>query len=362
MNVIVELWISEEVDPPMKHESATPEPAREPLGGGADRAARVHNSPKSPKNDRDATDVESEPAIDEKSIGKLYFKRHRATTLLLALFVIMIVLAFLLYPRRQPVYRPQAFQVDIVTSTTFTGALIYVEKVASNRFSLSIYIYADAPKSANRVFGAVYVNLPAPASCKPSCHSDLSPNGAFSGQTDYIREFIASFHPMTAKTNYIALTGSSQWEASAQFFITAPVFAWDENGLDVEGQLPAVQLLAFPRQSLGDPNIWIYYALSNATYDWTGGPAPNYSHRSSQQILSVWVLPVKELLSPTQVSGTDNSNASDDSFRTFVSGVLLGIAGGAFVGAIQEASHSKRRTRVSANRSTKVTISRAEPS
>jgi hypothetical protein len=50
-----------------------------------------------------------------------------------------------------------------------------------------------------------------------------------------------------------------------------------------------------------------------------------------------WNLPVTELSNPTPVSGQDNSAIAWDNIRIFVAGALVGIAGGAFVGAIQEA-------------------------
>ena len=40
---------------------------------------------------------------------------------------------------------------------------------------------------------------------------------------------------------------------------------------------------------------------------------------------------------PTPVSGQDNSAVALDNLRIFIAGALVGIAGGAFVGAIQEA-------------------------
>jgi hypothetical protein len=346
----------------MEPESVAPEPSKGAPDQPAGQAGQVQDSSARPKDYRDDVNIETEPTIDEESFGKSYFKRHHATVILSTAFIILVGLAFVLYPLRKPVYRPQAFQMTIEVNTTLTGALITVEKKAPNRFLLDIYLYTAAPNLTNLLFGSVGLQIPAPASCQSSCRSDLVRNGFFNGQTDYITELISSFKPMTTKTNYIALTGS-EWEASAEFAVTAPMFAWDENGLDIEAQLPAVQLLAFPGQSLGDPNIWIYYALSSAVYDWAGGPLPNYFYRPPGQPSSVvaWRLPVKELSGPSPVSGTDSATADEDSFRTFVSGVLLGTAGGAIVAAIQEAGHSKRRKRARTAPPTKLTASPTDP-
>src|SRR5689334_4186032 len=48
----------------------------------------------------------------------LYFKRYKAGSILLELFIIMIAIAFLLYPRRSAVYRPAALNINIYTAGT----------------------------------------------------------------------------------------------------------------------------------------------------------------------------------------------------------------------------------------------------
>lgn len=184
------------------------------------------------------------------------------------------------------------------------------------------------------------LHLPAPVtseSCRPSfdCNSHLITNGPYTG-SDYVAYFTNAFKPLPG--------GGPLWYSATNFVVAAPVFGWNENGLVAEAQLPAVQLLTYySHQSLGNPDTVVSYSLSGTAYDWAGGPSPSYVLRPPvlPSRATVWQLPVQQLLNPIPVGGTDSSTATWDSLRTFVSGALLGIAGGALVGAIQVALDSK---------------------
>jgi hypothetical protein len=104
-----------------------------------------------------------------------------------------------------------------------------------------------------------------------------------------------------------------------------------------------------PRQSQINPNVTIAYTLPRG-YDWTGAPTPFYlpdpywGEPTRPTGALIWQEKASDLANPVPVSGTDNSTASWDSYRIFISGALLGIAGGALVGAVTEVIHTKRRT------------------
>ena len=69
--------------------------------------------------------------------GAFYFKRHRATSLLFIVFLIMLISAFFIYPRRAAVYRPQPFGVSIEENGDLSGMKISVSRQGS-QFILSI--------------------------------------------------------------------------------------------------------------------------------------------------------------------------------------------------------------------------------
>lgn len=292
--------------------------------------------PPTGSSDRGSQQVVSAQDSDEKR-SKPRPKRYRKTIVLLIIFVATVAIAFFVYPRHATVYRPQPFKVTFYIDEKVASLNISVLKQPSGEYTLGIDIATDAQKSAdNARFAVVSLELPTPVtsdSCKKySCSSTLDNSSLFPGR-EYVT-YTADFSKQAP--------GKQFWIAHKLFTINAPVFAWNENGLDVEGQLPSVQLLnSHGGKSSNNPSVQILYTLSDASYDWTGGPSPEYTHvfstDSPHGVEASWNLPVTELNNPTPVSGQDNSAIAWDNLRIFVAGALVGIAGGAFVGAIQEA-------------------------
>ena len=188
-------------------------------------------------------------------------------------FIIMTVLAFVIYPRRPAVYRPQSFVVQIQTDIEVTNVQIAVAKLSSNRFSLEIDTTTDTPNPLGLGGLTISLQLPVPVtpgSCEVSCFSKVVSNGSFAGEVDYVHYLVSDFEEEP---------GTSLWLSRTILTVDAPVFAFNENGLDVEAQLPAVQLLTIA----GDPNIEIFYYLHDAADDWAGGPSPTISPASRRR-------------------------------------------------------------------------------
>jgi hypothetical protein len=75
-----------------------------------------------------------------------FFKRYRATPILLGFFVLMIACAFLLYPQRSSVYRPAPLTVNLsVQNGTPGGAFVGVSPSRSGFFTVSIGFGVNAP-------------------------------------------------------------------------------------------------------------------------------------------------------------------------------------------------------------------------
>lgn len=328
------MYVSEESGPPMERKSTSPEPAKKSPDKTANQAARVQDTGKPPRDYREAVALES--AADKETVDKSHFKRYRRTWILLVLFIVTVAVAFFLYPRRSAVYRPPPFQVKLLASEEIRGLLIYVRKLGANHFDLLINLETNVPElPQSKEYARIYLQLPVPVtrgSCMPpDCRSRLSKSVTSYAERYDVAQFTDTFG-----------RGATTSTSATNFRLVTPVFAWDENGVDIEAQLPSVQLLtAYPHQPIGNPNITVAYDLSGAVYDWTGGPSPSYviPQDGPQVKATVWKLTSQELLNPMPVNGTDSSTAALDSFRIFLSGALLGIAGGALVGAIQEAIH-----------------------
>jgi hypothetical protein len=202
------------------------------------------------------------------------------------------------------------------------------------------------------------IDIPTPVYIKPDC-----------GHAVHVVD--CTFQPGTP-TTLPQLTARAIFGAAQQFNgrrvwpddgivipFAGPWLPLEANGLDVEGQLPVVSIgpLSEPSgsnsQSSASSNLKVeirYYIPDLTGYDWTGGPEafPVPSGRNYPASVE-WIEPLSTLSAPVAVTGTNHSAAEWDSFRTFVVGILVGVAGGALIGAIQEFTHRKDRVGWSPN-------------
>jgi hypothetical protein len=131
--------------------------------------------------------------------------------------------------------------------------------------------------------------------------------------------------------------------ASWVFEVHATSFAWSANGLNAEASLPIVNFA--DAGNVGYGNLTVSYEVPEGrNYDWNDGPDPDHL---------IWTEPVSSASSAVQVAGINNSSSASDTRDILIVGILLGSAGGALVGAIQEIAHAesdirgaKRRRRV----------------
>jgi hypothetical protein len=107
-------------------------------------------------------------------------------------------------------------------------------------------------------------------------------------------------------------------------------FAFVQNGEELEGQVPAVT--GVPDSTF----LNVTYSFDQASsFDWVGGPQPQAIGSDSVQ----WDETPTATLQALPISAANRAAQLSDSNRTFFSGLLFGIAGGALVGFLQELLH-----------------------
>ncbi len=252
-----------------------------------------------PAAKRDQLVQDSEPlsVVDAPHRYKsLYFKRYKATTVLLVLFILTIVGALLFYPRRSSVYRPPALSILInVVNGKALGPGIAVTPIGADLFRISIFISAVAPPKATMqrfLNTSVVVYLPSgdtPEHCRlqsipgPGCNFTSALNTYTLTSATNNLSYTEGYH------NGLYYQGHNIWDMSFYFTVRAPSLAWDANGVSLEAQLPVVTLSqsyithtsptaqkARILQVPGSTNVTVNYAVPDATdYDWTGGPTPS---------------------------------------------------------------------------------------
>jgi len=139
---------------------------------------------------------------------------------------------------------------------------------------------------------------------------------------------------------------------TANVLLKADEFVFASNGVNLEGQLPAVGatvevlkgsvLVQQPiRQT---PQVVFQYEMPGfSSLDWIGGPVP--SRGTTDQIngksaaVLQWTEDASAAEQPVLVSAVDRGAETADSRAVFFAGVQAGIAGSAFIGALQELLH-----------------------
>jgi hypothetical protein len=144
-------------------------------------------------------------------------------------------------------------------------------------------------------------------------------------------------------------TGTIVWNNLVTVVVDDAHLALDSNGRDLEGQLPSVD----PEREISRGNttpsptmVYLVYSFSDANqYDWTGGPQP----ASLAHDHVAWLENSAAMAEAERVSATNGSADNSDNLWTLAVGALLGVAGGAFVGALQELLHVHPRNRGTGN-------------
>ena len=271
----------------------------------------------------------------------------------------MVTAGFLLYPRRQAVYRPPPFQLQFTFhNLVVQNVTVSVGKIAPNRFYLDISVPGMGQKALTQYGSSVFWTLEVPArvtsaSCSDLCNASTSRGAIYSEIDD----------------GPAARNIGGSWIFERKYILRTSSFAWNENGLSIEGQLPIVQfyftrtnkflgaynrylkLVKNPpeRLLLEHPTVSVNYYVADArSYDWVGGPQPNFDYIVGRGLPLIWDQHVSAMTESVAVSGINTSAAEWDNRRTLGVGVLFGIAGGALIGAIQEATqiewgHSRSR-------------------
>lgn len=125
-------------------------------------------------------------------------------------------------------------------------------------------------------------------------------------------------------------------QASTEFLVRARHLGVTVNGVTAAAALPDVTY-----QGPGTPRLVSSFVIpSGSSYDWSSVPEAAASRAGVvfQQAIIAGQAPGRDAVG---ISHTAQAAQND---RTFVAGVLLGLAGGALLGAVQEALHAAGRS------------------
>ncbi len=290
--------------------------------------------------------------------GRSNRRRFGTAIVLFVVFVLLVAISVWLYPRRAVVNRPAPFTLTLVSARAPIGALdtlplaIVPNQAYTDPSSVTVVV-----RPAGRHLYSVLVRWTySPALCShgedllesegsgcgptsppyEEAGSDLGvslPSGAtmihnHGSQVD-LPERDAKVMPnlgLPDASVYTSTPPAFPITAMWNFEIHDTSFAWAANGLTAEASLPIVNFQNNGDTGYGDVTV-TYRIPGGRSYDWSNGPDPDRL---------TWTEPVDAASTAVLVAGNDNSVADTDNRDVLIVGILLGTAGGALVGAIQE--------------------------
>jgi hypothetical protein len=231
----------------------------------------------------------------------------------LVLFVIAIVtgcLAVALFPRRSAVSAPRAFTLAVSTPGRVEDLTIDVAEDRRGRTVMHVAFPVELPPPQRQPLSG-YIEVGLPSGPHRTLKAPLSYN--------------------TAAEAFAA-------EAKAVIALPEPHVAWTQNQLSVAGELPQVSIFADPTPLA--PSIGFSYSIPQLSrYDFTAGPQPQIAQSVGSWSERTQMNPDHSdfEVEETDFAATDHRAEQHDGDYLFLAGALVGLAGGALIGAIQEA-------------------------
>lgn len=315
------------------------------------------------------TPVENADQGDGRSTSRRSHRPRSGTAIVLfVVFLVLLGFSAWLYPRRAVINRPAPFALtmisavgpeigafDVIPLTIVANPAysnpsevnVLVEPVGHDVYGVHIsWTYSPsvcnegqdrvqgeiagcAPMSAPYEVAGSELNVSVPIGATIlHCHSCLP------GRQHLFAEQDSTVRPEPAipdATVLSATTPAPPVTASWKFEVHDTAFAWAANGLNAEASLPVVNFLNNGNVGYGDVTV-TYRIPGGSRYDWNDGPDPDKL---------TWSEPVSAATTAIEVAGINNGAASGDTRDVLIVGILLGTAGGALVGAIQEFAHAR---------------------
>ncbi len=310
----------------------------------------------------------TDPSDGSSTSRRSHRMRSGAAIVLFVVFLVLVAFSVWLYPRRAVINRPAPFSLTMISAegpeigafdvipltivpnpaySNPSDVNVIVEPVGHDVYGVHVswtYTPSMCSQGENRVQGEI-------AGCAPTSkpyevagselnvsipigatilHCHACPQGrqhVFAEQDSTVRPepYLPDASVLTTSTPALPVT------ASWKFEIRDTAFAWAANGLSAEASLPVVNFLNNGNVGYGDVTV-TYRIPGGNQYDWNDGPDPDKL---------TWSEPVSAATTAVQVAGIDNSAASSDTRDVLIVGILLGTAGGALVGSIQEFAHAR---------------------
>lgn len=254
--------------------------------------------------------------------------------LMLGIALLLTVVAALAFPMRNAL--PRAYSMSIQDSTR--GAL--VRKVVTVRhestsWPIELRLWTDqrpSPPSGpeNRVWLRITGGVALVDHCKlvPDLAASDSSSCEYSNDDAFGASILLT--PQWSKSEKCPRQSPSDNSPCFEALVTASVVSKSSdllvatNGALVRAILPSV--------SLKDQDEVVVHMPIDSGFLLDTGPVPSTGNDGPY---TTWWLKGEDLAHPVGISGSNSSVLSNDALRTFIAGLLAGVAGSAFIAAFQ---------------------------
>jgi hypothetical protein len=264
---------------------------------------------------------------------------------LLALAIVFGVAAYLIYPTDAPAAPGNAVEgVAVLADFTPSGiAVSQTPDAAVNGFKLQIIVYAKRRVSHT---GYVTIALPATAWGQSGCpHPAVrcSPNSTGVKNAEYVlparwsdagkAEAAADSHELRQTVTVSDIGTNVSLNAEYVGVLTPPIeFLLAPVPFRILPSYPYVKVLGVYAEQVPNGNA----------YTWTTGATPVYVN-GFDRWTGTTAGALQDAASPTLDSGTNLTLQAQNGNYQFITGILVGIAGGALVGSLQEFLACRRK-------------------
>jgi len=269
----------------------------------------------------------------ERSVVLDRVLRYRTSLTLIVVTVATLVLAILVYPDTSSTATPQPYSVIVNAQPSsppfvYRSVAVHLERAAGT--SDAYVLVATITGTGNPSGAVVTVRLPKGATVR--CKDD--------GQS-CTTSSVGGVPSVTFGCFTAFLAPCLGFSASKPLRFTAAIdgvlLGWSTTNVSAIAQLPSVDTASAPGATANacgaacpaDMAFTVIYDVPDGGYDWANGPPPLHdSPLTWRGALAGW--------SAIVITGTNNDAASSVADDQFYAAALLGIAGGALIGSIQE--------------------------
>ena len=252
--------------------------------------------------------------------------------------MVLGVVAYVIYPKDAPVVPADAVQ-GVAVSANFTPNAMNVNEIpdpAVNGLTLQIVLHA-----ASRLPHSGSVDVVLPHGRGPMCPARGSPPAALWTRPD----------SGTSRTSFrtIGRTTESTNPAADRYELRLSITVSDVgSNLSRNNEFVSVLIPPISFQQTGSPGytkVFTVYAEQvpgGNAYTWSTGANPVYLDGFDRWSVAS-AGSIADTVSPTLNSGTDLAVQARNGNLQFIAGIVVGVAGGALVGAVQEWLDARRK-------------------